>query len=89
VYILPRIACALCGTPYDVLMHKTLNILIIIGLAILLLVWAERVELFSITGDEVVDATTEARCAEFRRDVEGELVMGYGDRIKQFLKGCW
>jgi len=69
-------------------MQKALQFLVIAGLLFWGFLWYEKTYPlnFAINID---DANTSARCAKYAQDVEGERVLGYGDRVKQLLSGCW
>ncbi len=69
-------------------MQKALQILVIGGLILWGFLWYEKTHPLDMI-QRVDDATTSARCAKYAQDVEGVQVLGYGDRIKQFLRGCW
>ena len=74
-------------------MQKSLQVLIVIGMALWIFLLMEKYHMLpnftASSGPRVDDATKTARCAEFEHDVEGDRVMGYGDRIRQFGSGCW
>ncbi len=86
--------CALLRGSYHKVMQAALKFMIIATLAFwaFLLLAQYRPQGFWTPRAHIDDATKNARCARYEQkvdDSEGDRVMGYGDRTKQFLSGCW
>ncbi len=70
-------------------MNKALRYLILIGLVVWGFLMYESSHPNLNFGGTISDANTDTRCDKFKKDVEGEQILSYGDRFAQFAQGCW
>lgn len=76
-------------------MERALKIVLILGIAFwMFLMWESKqpdpVATYNEYGERIDNAEVDERCAEFRRPVGAgdDWSLGYGDRIRQLVRGC-
>lgn len=69
-------------------MQQALSALVLVGILIWGFLLYQDTHPVDVVG-KFDNAETSSRCAQYGYDVEGQQNLGYGDRIKQLMHGCW
>lgn len=71
-----------------VFMSKSLKYLVLFGFAVWAILMFDQYHAVGMT-DFILKLGESERCANVGEIIDGERVLTYGDRLRQFAKGCW